>query len=119
RRTSGHTNLQPKQTKWDFHTFSVWCVHHIDLIPQLNLDNSIVRHQTTIEKQDYERLNGHKGLCLWFTGISGAGKSTIANAVEERLHTIGIHTYLPDGDNVRKGLNGDLGFSNVDRKENI
>jgi bifunctional enzyme CysN/CysC len=57
--------------------------------------------------------------CLWFTGLSGAGKSTIANQVEQRLHALGRHTYLLDGDNVRHGLNRDLGFTAEDRVENI
>jgi adenylyl-sulfate kinase len=64
-------------------------------------------------------LNGHRGLCIWFTGLSGSGKSTLANAVEQSLYQMGVHTYLLDGDNVRHGLNGDLGFSDEDRKENV
>jgi len=64
-------------------------------------------------------LNGHKPCVLWFTGYSGAGKSTIANLVEKRLHALAQHTYLLDGDNVRHGLNRDLGFTDVDRVENI
>ena len=59
------------------------------------------------------------GASLWFTGLSGAGKSTIANLVEKRLHALGRHTYLLDGDNVRHGLNRDLGFTDADRVENI
>jgi bifunctional enzyme CysN/CysC len=62
---------------------------------------------------------GQKPLCLWFTGLSGAGKSTIANLVEKRLHALGHHTYLLDGDNVRHGINKDLGFTPADRVENI
>jgi bifunctional enzyme CysN/CysC len=57
--------------------------------------------------------------CLWFTGLSGSGKSTIANVVEKRLHAMGYHTYMLDGDNVRHGLNRDLGFTDEDRVENI
>lgn len=65
------------------------------------------------------RLNGHKNKVLWFTGISGSGKSTIANALEKELYKQGIHTYVLDGDNIRQGLNKDLGFSERDRVENI
>jgi bifunctional enzyme CysN/CysC len=64
-------------------------------------------------------LKGHKPRLLWFTGLSGAGKSTIANLVEMKLHAMGRHTFLLDGDNVRLGLNRDLGFSDADRAENV
>lgn len=64
-------------------------------------------------------IKGQQAACLWFTGLSGAGKSTIADKVESRLHTLGYHTYILDGDNLRHGLNADLGFSAADRKENI
>ncbi|WP_317986264.1 adenylyl-sulfate kinase [Chromohalobacter israelensis] len=66
-----------------------------------------------------EGLNRHTICLLWFTGLSGSGKSTIASLVEEQLHAMGKHTYLLDGDNVRHGLNRDLGFSDRDRIENI
>ena len=62
---------------------------------------------------------GHKGRVIWFTGLSGSGKSTIANLLEKRLHAEGRHTYVLDGDNVRHGLNRDLGFTDADRVENI
>jgi adenylylsulfate kinase len=78
-----------------------------------------VWHRTSITKLDRQRINGHKSCVLWFTGLSGSGKSTIANAVEEKLHHLGVHTYLLDGDNVRHGLCKDLGFSKRDRIENI
>jgi bifunctional enzyme CysN/CysC len=65
------------------------------------------------------RLKGQRAAVLWFTGLSGAGKSTIANLVEKQLHSLGRHTYLLDGDNVRHGLNRDLGFTDTDRVENI
>ena len=64
-------------------------------------------------------LKGQRPCILWFTGLSGAGKSTIANLVEKKLHLQGRHTYLLDGDNVRHGLNRDLGFTDADRVENI
>ena len=64
-------------------------------------------------------MNRHKSVILWFTGLSGAGKSTIAHAVEEQLYQLNCRTFVLDGDNVRHGLSGDLGFSNQDRQENI
>ncbi|HHX35345.1 MAG TPA: sulfate adenylyltransferase subunit CysN [Gammaproteobacteria bacterium] len=72
-----------------------------------------------VDKAARTRIKGQKSAVLWFTGLSGAGKSTIANAVEKRLHAMGHHTYLLDGDNVRHGLNKDLGFTDVDSVENI
>lgn len=80
---------------------------------------NIVWHEATVSKEARQQKNGHKSAILWFTGLSGAGKSTLANALEHRLHAEGIHTYLLDGDNVRHGLNRDLGFSAADRSENI
>lgn len=72
-----------------------------------------------VSKADRQKLHGHKSYILWFTGLSGAGKSTIANHVEQILHQMGISTFILDGDNVRCGLNHDLGFSPEDRSENI
>jgi len=72
-----------------------------------------------ITKTARARLNGQKPILLWFTGLSGAGKSTIANSLERKLHAIGKHTFVLDGDNVRHGLNRDLGFTEADRVENI
>ena len=72
-----------------------------------------------INKQAHGLLKGHKPCMVWFTGLSGSGKSTIANLVEKKLHALGRHTYLLDGDNVRHGLNKDLGFTEADRVENI
>lgn len=69
--------------------------------------------------EDRERLHGHRGALVWFTGLSGAGKSTIANLVDRRLHAMGRHGVLLDGDLVRAGLCGDLGFSPEDRAENV
>lgn len=76
-------------------------------------------HDTLVSQSDREKLNGHRGALLWFTGLSGAGKSTIANAVNQKLYSMSVHTYLLDGDNVRHGLNNNLGFSEADRRENI
>lgn len=79
----------------------------------------IIPHQHSISAEDRERQNGHKGHVLWFTGLSGSGKSTVASAVERELHQRGIRTYILDGDNVRTGLNSDLDFSAASREENI
>jgi len=76
-------------------------------------------HKMDIDKPKRQALNGYKGKVFWFTGISGSGKSTIANALENELHRRGIRTYVLDGDNIRHGLNKDLGFSEADRVENI
>jgi len=73
----------------------------------------------SISREDRERLNGHQGRVVWLTGLSGSGKSTLANALETALHALGRHTYILDGDNVRHGLNRDLGFTEADRVENI
>lgn len=80
---------------------------------------NIVWHEMNITKFDRRRLNQHKSCVLWFTGYSGAGKSTLANAVEKELYMRGIRTYVLDGDNIRHGLNKNLGFGPEDRKENI
>ncbi|MCK5297018.1 MAG: sulfate adenylyltransferase subunit CysN [Alphaproteobacteria bacterium] len=72
-----------------------------------------------VNKKAHSNIKGQKPCLLWFTGLSGAGKSTIANMVEKKLHLLGKHTYLLDGDNVRQGLNKDLGFTKADRVENI
>jgi len=80
---------------------------------------NIHRQALLVGREDHERLNGHKPAVLWFTGLSGSGKSTIANLVERGLHDRGVRTFLLDGDNVRHGLNRDLGFSDAERVENI
>lgn len=80
---------------------------------------NVHRQALSIARQDRERLNGHTGKVVWFTGLSGSGKSTLANALEKELHAQGKRTYLLDGDNVRQGLNKDLGFTDADRVENI
>ena len=76
-------------------------------------------HDPTITRAFRESQNGHRGAIIWLTGLSGAGKSTLAHAVEDTLHQMGCRTFVMDGDNVRHGLCGDLGFSRQDRKENI
>lgn len=81
--------------------------------------SDVVWHQASVAHDDHVKLNGHKPAVLWFTGLSGSGKSTVANAVDLMLHNLNAKTYVLDGDNVRHGLNGDLGFSDVDRIENI
>jgi len=80
---------------------------------------NVHRQALNIVRADRERLNGHKGRVIWFTGLSGSGKSTLANALEQALHAQGQRTYILDGDNVRQGLNRDLGFTDADRVENI
>ena len=81
--------------------------------------HNVHQQALTIARADRERLNGHPGKVIWFTGLSGSGKSTLANALEVQLHSQGLRTYLLDGDNVRQGLNKDLGFTEADRVENI
>jgi len=76
-------------------------------------------HDGDIGRKEREALFKQKGVCLWFTGLSGSGKSTLARSVEKALYELGCFSYVLDGDNIRHGLNGDLGFSNEDRKENI
>lgn len=80
---------------------------------------NIYWHEGNITKKDRERLAKHRGVCLWFTGLSGSGKSSIARETENLLYEKGIRTYVLDGDNIRHGLNSDLGFSPEDRNENI
>jgi adenylylsulfate kinase len=79
---------------------------------------NVVWHRTSITRDDRIGVSGQKSAVLWFTGLSGSGKSTIANALEVRLNKSGKLSYLLDGDNVRLGLSSDLGFSEIDRKEN-
>ena len=80
---------------------------------------NITWHHHNITRVEREKMAGHKGLVLWFTGLSGSGKSTVANMVEELLYQRGCRTYVLDGDNIRHGLNKNLGFSAEDRAENI
>lgn len=76
-------------------------------------------HPGAISRTDRERMNRHRGFTLWFTGLSASGKSTLASALEQALYERGYHTYILDGDNIRHGLNKNLGFSPEDREENI
>ncbi len=99
-------------------------------------DPKVFWHEHAVSREERERLNGHKGCVLWFTGLSGSGKSTVANLVDHRLHAMGVHSFVLDGDNIRHGLNASpamlkerhgeefakrfgLGFSAQDREENI
>lgn len=95
-----------------------------DKVAELTTQNSqsgkdVVWHHATVTRERRELLNGHRGVVLWFTGLPSSGKSTIAHAVEEQLHRRKCRTIVLDGDNVRHGLCGDLGFSVKDREENI
>jgi len=80
---------------------------------------NITWHHAAITHEDRVRLNGHRSAVIWYTGLSGSGKSTLAHAVEEALFDKGCRTYVLDGDNIRHGLNKNLGFSPADREENI
>ncbi len=81
--------------------------------------SNTVWHNATVTRERREKLHGHRGAIVWFTGLSGAGKSSLAHTVEEELHNLGCSTFVLDGDNVRHGLCEDLSFSDEDRKENI
>lgn len=83
------------------------------------MNDNIIKHDYLLSKVERNKLNGHNSFLIWFTGLSGSGKSTLANALEKKLHENGIKTYALDGDNIRKGINGDLSFSPEDRTENI
>ncbi len=83
------------------------------------MQENIIPHSFGISKKERNELKKHNSFLLWFTGLSGSGKSTIANALEQELYAQNIHTYTLDGDNVRKGLNKDLTFTPEDRTENI
>ena len=87
--------------------------------PARRESSTIVWHRATVTRTCREERNGHRGGIIWFTGLSGAGKSTLAHAVEATLHQAGCQTFVLDGDNMRHGLCGDLGFSPRDRHENI
>lgn len=84
-----------------------------------SVSDDLVWHNATVTLEQRSQLKQQKPVVLWFTGLSGSGKSTVANVVEKKLLALGKHSYLLDGDNVRHGLNKDLGFSDADRVENI
>lgn len=83
------------------------------------MSNYVRWHDHAVQREQRESQKNQKACMLWFTGLSGAGKSTVANAVDQKLFELGRHTYVLDGDNVRHGLCKDLGFSDIDRVENI
>ena len=83
------------------------------------MKENVIWQNTKINKENREKIINQKGVVIWFTGLSGAGKSTIALCLEERLNNLGKLTYMLDGDNLRHGLNKDLNFTIEDRKENI
>ena len=82
-------------------------------------NQNTVWHEPSVYREDREQMNGHKSVIIWFTGLSGAGKSTLAHALEDTLHKNKVRTFVLDGDNVRRDLCKDLGFSDEDRTENI
>ena len=82
-------------------------------------DRNLYRHEQAIKVEDRWKANGSRSCVIWFTGLSASGKSTLANGLEKVLHDMGVKSYLLDGDNIRHGLNKDLGFSAEDRHENI
>jgi len=100
--------------KFSYATVAAGIIRH-----NLRRAQNVHRQALSIIREDRERLNGHKGKVVWFTGLSGSGKSTLANALEKELHAQGKRTYILDGDNIRQGLNKDLGFTDADRVENI
>jgi adenylyl-sulfate kinase len=83
------------------------------------MSQNVYKQDTVVNRLDREKLNGHKGKVLWFTGLSGSGKSTIAAEVHRMLNEQGIHSYMLDGDNIRLGINKDLDFTDEGRNENI
>jgi adenylylsulfate kinase len=80
---------------------------------------NVIYHQASVTRERRNQSNNHQSVVLWFTGLSGSGKSTLAHVLEERLFNEGCRTFVLDGDNVRHGLNSNLGFSHKDRTENI
>ncbi|NEW07139.1 adenylyl-sulfate kinase [Paenibacillus sp. SYP-B3998] len=85
----------------------------------MNNDNNLTWHNSNLTRQDRYERNKHKSCALWFTGLSGSGKSTLVFTLEKEMHARNMRSYVLDGDNIRHGLNVDLGFSEQDRKENV
>lgn len=85
----------------------------------MTASSNVTWRELTVTRAEREALNGHRGVTVWLTGLSGSGKSTVADLLAARLHSMGVRTAVLDGDNIRHGLNGDLGFSPEDRTENI
>ena len=83
------------------------------------MQNLYSTKDSLLSRKDKEKLLNQKGICVWLTGLSGSGKTTIANFVSRQLHNVGVYTQVLDGDNIRLGINKNLSFSNQDRKENI
>jgi len=83
------------------------------------MPENLTTYQRRLTRADYQKRNGHGSALFWFTGLSGSGKSTLAHLVEERLFGMGWYTYVLDADSLRAGLNGDLGFSEAERRENV
>src|SRR5210317_2350852 len=83
------------------------------------MDKNIKFQHFALTQTERAKIKQQSPMCLWMTGLSGAGKSTLANALEQKLNSMGKHTYILDGDNLRHGLNSDLGFSEADRNENV
>lgn len=110
-RDTGGFLLVDRVTK---HTVAAGMVHHV-----LRRSFNVVPHEFEINKESRGRLKAQTPRVIWLTGLPGSGKSTLANEVERRLYAAGVHTYLLDGDNVRTGLNKDLGFTATDRAENV
>lgn len=83
------------------------------------MSDNIIPHSYQLNREERKKMKGHNSFLVFFTGLSGSGKSTLCNALEQRLYNMGIHTYVLDGDNIRKGINKNLTFSPEDREENI
>ena len=83
------------------------------------MDKNIKFQHFALTQTERAKIKNQAPMCLWMTGLSGAGKSTLANALEQELNNMGKHTYILDGDNLRHGLNSDLGFTEADRNENV